>query len=193
MSSLLQALQRRGPISEPKAERQVVALLSAPLEKYDVVTGGSRFARSGQTHADWRVVVALWAALEKCDVVPGGLRFACCGKVAACCALGSSAVCPCWLICTSRVPPRFGGAGPPGAAALALPQHSTQRRGSGAAFRAGPPSVCSFCPAFSPTYQPTAALPLCQRTHSCACFAPHVVQCWVFRTTRLSWSCCSPA
>ncbi|PSC73631.1 vacuolar sorting-associated 35B-like [Micractinium conductrix] len=32
------ALQRRGPISEPKAERQVVALLSAPLEKYDVVT-----------------------------------------------------------------------------------------------------------------------------------------------------------
>ncbi|KAL4440093.1 hypothetical protein ABPG75_003094 [Micractinium tetrahymenae] len=32
------ALQRRGPIGEPKAEKQVVALLSTPLDKYDVVT-----------------------------------------------------------------------------------------------------------------------------------------------------------
>lgn len=33
-----QALQRRGPISEAKAEKQVVALLSAPLDAYDAVT-----------------------------------------------------------------------------------------------------------------------------------------------------------
>ncbi|KAL4438691.1 hypothetical protein ABPG77_006295 [Micractinium sp. CCAP 211/92] len=32
------ALRRRGPISEPKAEKQVVTLLSTPLDKYDVVT-----------------------------------------------------------------------------------------------------------------------------------------------------------
>ena len=36
---LLQALERRGPIGDPKAERQVVALLSTPLDKYDAVTG----------------------------------------------------------------------------------------------------------------------------------------------------------
>jgi hypothetical protein len=35
----VQALQRRGPISEGKAERQVVALLFTPLDKYDAVTG----------------------------------------------------------------------------------------------------------------------------------------------------------
>ncbi|KAI7841140.1 hypothetical protein COHA_005110 [Chlorella ohadii] len=32
------ALQRRGPITDPRAEKQVVALLSTPLDKYDVVT-----------------------------------------------------------------------------------------------------------------------------------------------------------
>ncbi len=36
-----QALQRRGPITDPRAEKQVVALLSTPLDKYDVVTGES--------------------------------------------------------------------------------------------------------------------------------------------------------
>ena len=36
----VQALQRRGPITDAKAEKQVVALLSTPLDKYDVVTGG---------------------------------------------------------------------------------------------------------------------------------------------------------
>jgi len=35
----VQALQRRGSITDPKAEKQVVALLSTPLDKYDVVTG----------------------------------------------------------------------------------------------------------------------------------------------------------
>lgn len=38
-STALQALQRRGPITDGKAEKQVVALLSTPLDKYDAVTG----------------------------------------------------------------------------------------------------------------------------------------------------------
>ena len=34
----MQALRSRGPIRESKAEKQVVGLLSTPLERYDVVT-----------------------------------------------------------------------------------------------------------------------------------------------------------
>lgn len=60
-----QALQRRGPVADAKAERQVAALLATPLERYDAVTGAPG-ARWGRTCGVWRTFAVAGLAPTAC-------------------------------------------------------------------------------------------------------------------------------